>query len=1259
MNPLAPHRAVLAVKHGSWAACALAFGLLASAPAMAATSLADAPLFSSVEVPGNMALALSVEYPTAISVANLNNYAGATTYLGYFDPFKCYSYEANAATPGDSYFQPRGLAATGHDCSGNAAGRWSGNFLNWATMQTIDPYRWALTGGYRSVDSTSMTILEKAWGSNQGSNNNFPNRGTGMGNGHQMAAADIPLVTPFTGWNGFKLRIWGRGNTMVFSSTGNENSGTATDWQDGLVDVATAYQVRVRVRVCDPAVAAGGLEANCKGYSNDTIFKPEGLMQQYALKIRYSAFGYLNDSDIRRDGGALRARMAFIGPRQPVPQSNDIANVAPEWDAGTGIMISNPVAADATGSSVSNSGVMNYLNKFGQASRGYKTYDNVGELYYAAIRYFKNQGNVPEWTNNLTTGMKDGFPVITTWEDPLQYSCQRNFVLGIGDTNTHADGNLPGAVQRGTENAMPGAVAADTTVNVTTATNKVGQLEGMGNLGERYAGGGTNNTYYIAGLAYDSHTQDIRPNGAPGNAGVAEGKQTISTYWLNVMEYQQDVYKNAYWLATKYGGFTAPSDYDPYANVTPLAEATWHTNADTLASGKRPDNYFIASKADQMVKGLTAAFEKIVSELKGYTTSFSVASPVFSASGTTSYSAQFESSNWTGELTASNLVFNPTTFATTSTALWTATATLTNQLATTGSVVGWDTNRRVVSWNGTTGVRFRATGANGLSAPQLAAMDTSYITGNDSAAYVSYLRGDRSNEVGSGVSGSLGYRARTALLGDIVDSKVLVVGAPNAGLSNAGNPGYSTFKTNYAARTPLVLVGANDGMLHAFQGRTGEEIFAYVPNAVFQGPSAPSTPNIDGLAALGNPNYDHRYYVNATPMTADVDFGYTNGTRGTADWRTMAIGGLGKGGKSYYALDVTNASKATNAHTDTSAATEADVASKVLWEFSNANMGFSYGKPLVTKTKRHGWVVVFTSGHNNADGRGYLFFVNPTNGALLETVATGVGSAASPAGLTEASAFMPDATDGTADAIYAGDLLGNVWRVDVSSPTAAYAATRIASLVSGASAQAITTAPLVRVHPADKKRYVLIGTGKLLSDTDIASSQPNAFYAIIDGTNTAFDATLGPTLVTRANLFEKRSLTTKVTLAAGQYGWYYDFGVSVSVGWRVINAMDEYYGRAAFAITLPGGDACNPSGTSRDFSVDYATGQSVKVNDDGTLVEYTDIDGLVTEVRYVLIDGKLVRIVGTSKGELIKPKETEMATTGVIRLNWRELPTAQ
>ncbi len=168
----------------------------------------------------------------------------------------------------------------------------------------------------------------------------------------------------------------------------------------------------MRVKVCDPSAAAGGLEANCKAYGSN--YKPEGLIQKYADKMRFSAFGYLNDSSDQRDGGVLRARQKFVGPTAPTPGQAPAANANKEWSETDGTFIRNPDAADATattettGVAIADSGVMNYLNKFGQILPGdYKNYDPVSELYYAVIRYYKNLGNVAAWSSMGTADAAD------------------------------------------------------------------------------------------------------------------------------------------------------------------------------------------------------------------------------------------------------------------------------------------------------------------------------------------------------------------------------------------------------------------------------------------------------------------------------------------------------------------------------------------------------------------------------------------------------------------------------------------------------------------------------------------------------------------------------------------------------------------------------------------------------------------------------------------------------------------------------------
>ena len=1433
------------------------FGGLTLAPSHAATSLADQPLFATPNVPGNLALLLSVEFPTAVSVAHTNRtYSSAKEYLGFFDPNKCYDYTAGA-TDAEKFFTPSAIA-TAHVCSG----KWSGNFLNWASMQTIDPFRWVLTGGYRVIDETTRTVVEKAWASGQGGTGNFPDS--------SLPSSDIAGATPFPATAGtFYMRIQGLGNKMRFATPGSggisfsgsyynnktqngtpvltrtdsaidfdwgngspaatvqsdsfsaqwtatitvpttgdyyfrlraddraelfingtsvisqtsyqgmayqnslpinliagqtftvlmnmreDNGGaaaqlqwqrpgdtafstmgaaavslnaTATPYNGTTTAGGVAYETFMRAKVCDKTLGTTYLESNCTAYGSN--YKPEGLLQKYSNKIRYSAFGYLNDDSILRDGGVLRARQKFVGPTQPVPGSTAVTNATREWDASTGVFTINPDAADAAATAsifgtINNSGVINYLNKFGQVTPGgYKTYDNVGELYYAAIRYFKSLQSVPEWTADRATATSaerlrwaDSFPVIVSPPDPILYSCQKNFVLGIGDVNTHADKNVPGNALTGNEPGMPQAVADDEpSVNAVTWTNKVGVMESLGaSLGTAspYGGCCSNNSALMAGLAYNAHVNDIRPDDV--SKPNTKGKQTIDTYWVDVQEYQTYKAKNQFYLATKYGGFTVPENYDTN-RTTDLEEAWWRTNADPLVAGdKRPDNYFSGGRPDLVKAGLDAAFSKIAAAITAFTTSFSTSLPQVALSGNSSFSSKYDANNWTGEITASSLSFDATTNAPTLVEQWKFTDILATQLAGTG----WNLNRRVFTWNGTAGVAFRDTK---IAATDLLALDTLYIPGNDSVNYLNYLRGDRTNEITAPVPPATAttgvYRTRNKLLGDIVGSKARPVGAPSFPFSDATNPGYSAFKSTWSARRTVVYVGSNDGMMHAINGallaaptspatleadaNRGKEMFAYVPRALYQGPTAA---NIDGLASLGNPAFVHHYMVNATPSVNDVDFARVPDASkakqtplaASTDWRTVLIGGLGKGGRGYYALDVTDPVSMATTGTEDSIAS-----SKVLWEFGNSTtgmageLGYTYGDPLVMKTQKYGWVVVFLSGYNNVDGKGYFIFVNPKTGALLEMVSTGTGTPSSDAGLAHANAFIVDASDGTADAIYAGDLLGNLWRLDVTG-TGSYSATgklvKLAELTdASANPQPVTSKPSIEVYPGGKKqRFVMVGTGRLLDTSDIASTQGQSFYAIADGFNAGFNATPFPPLttpaypITRAQLSNNANALTGVVFdPATKVGWYEELGVDTGtppvpavpasgsaplvpavpaipgtgIAWRVTSDSTSLAGSVAFAAILPNGSVCSPSGNSRVYARDYALATTtVKGLVNGVLapVLYVPVTGNVTDLRYLSVRGRAVLLSGADTGELKPIDINPLGSLSLRRLNWREL----
>jgi type IV pilus assembly protein PilY1 len=469
--------------------------------------------------------------------------------------------------------------------------------------------------------------------------------------------------------------------------------------------------------------------------------------------------------------------------------------------------------------------------------------------------------------------------------------------------------------------------------------------------------------------------------------------------------------------------------------------------------------------------------------------------------------------------------------------------------------------------------------------------------------------------------------------------------------SEAHNPGYAAFQTTSASRLTMVYAAANDGMLHGFVGTTGVEQFAYVPSALFQGPTG--TPLVNGLAALGNPQYTHHYYVDATPLAFDMDLNRTNGnTTGTPNWHTLLIGGLGKGGKSFYAIDISKPA---------SMSTEAAAAADVAWEFTDptdpTSIGYSFGAPIAVKTVKYGWVVALTSGYNNGDGYGYLYLVNPANGTLLERIRTPTLSS----GLTQASAFVQDYTDYTADSIYVGDLNGQLWRFDLTGTTGSYPQpTQIASLTDSlGNAQPVTTAPLVEIHPTTRLRYVMLGTGKLLSSVDVSSTAMQTFYAIEDGATASFKTWTTP--ATRSTLTQVTDVTQGVTVPATSNGWYYDLGT----GWRMIINPTDYNGIVAFAALQSYTDPCSPSGSSEVYALNYATATSVLAPTLATSTipaAYFSTTTGVIKLQFVSNSSSssgVELIAGDTKGEIPKIPANLTGTVSTRLLNWLEVPTAE
>ncbi|MFC3816357.1 pilus assembly protein [Lysobacter sp. GCM10012299] len=1179
--------------------------------ANAQVQISQAPLYVGPRVPGNLALVPSVEYPTINSQANIGRYDVNRTYLGYFDADKCYNYHY-AAIESQRHFYPVRFTQ-GHVCSYSRK-EWSGNLMNWAVTQTVDPFRLALTGGYRVVDTPTETWLEKAR-HDRGygfSDRRVPDGGPGDINALRAA-------TPAS-WNWMWVQVAGRGNKMRF--TGRNFWGALVAYDPATHDLVldnrgnatpgNAFEVSVRVKVC----VANLLEANCKRYSQG--WKPEGLVQAYSDRVRYSIFGYLNDSSVRRDGGVLRAEQKFVGPQTHDPATGPAANAAREWDPDTGVIFTNPDpgAAAATPGGVRDSGVINYLNKFGQlTSQFHKGIDPVSELYYAAIRYFKNQGNVAAYstiTGNAYDQV-DGFPVITRWRDPVQYRCQANVILGIGDVNTHRDKNLPGNTNLSEEPATPPEVRADRTVNVVTATNKVAELEKL-RIGTPFSG--RNNSAYIAGLAYDSHTRDIRPD--------LDGLQTVATHWVDVRENATLAPResNQYWLAAKYGGFRVPNGYRPYERTDALPEAWWYESGDILAAGyKRPDNFYVASEADKMVESLTRAFRRIVQEASGSAASLA-ANTTRREIGAMIYQARFQSPSWRGELSA--YPWDPATGAFSVEPAWNAGDRL--------SAMPWARRKiHVHTRQAAANLRYQPLTWNALGPEQRSAL------GDE--ATVDYLRGDRRSE------GRL--RTRLGILGDIVHSQPVFVGRPEAllysGGTFAGASSYAHFADSQANRRGVVYVGANDGMLHGFDAETGDEVYAFMPAAAINA----------YLKTLASPDYEHRFFVDGELSVADV---YAAADR---RWKTILVGSMGRGGKAVFALDVTDPDNV-----------------NFLWEKDASDipaLGHVLGKPILAQVANGDWRVLLGNGPNSAGGTAQLITIGIESG-VAQVITTGT------AGNNALSAVDAWDTnrDGFFETVYAGDLAGNLWRFSGVGGAAASVGKLFTAEGSDGKRQPITAAPLVTRNPKTRAVWVFFGTGRYLGDADVADKSVQAWYGLVDDG----DEVKGRTALVRHRILAELPagkgqvlrVTTKATAEdfVGKDGWELELVSPVNgrEGERMVvpNQLDR--GMLIGTTRIPDArDICSPGGRGFIMALEPFTGSRPS----SSFIDANG-DGLVDERDMVKVDGVMVPASGTGFGSspigptildgsiqvnledgTVQDLRTRNTGTRASRVSWREL----
>ena len=377
-----------------------------------------------------------------------------------------------------------------------------------------------------------------------------------------------------------------------------------------------------------------------------------------------------------------------------------------------------------------------------------------------------------------------------------------------------------------------------------------------------------------------------------------------------------------------------------------------------------------------------------------------------------------------------------------------------------------------------------------------------------SESVLNYVRGERVNEEPNGLS----LRKREHVLGDILHSNIV-------------------YWDNGTHQT--VFVGANDGMLHAFDADTGQERFAYVPSMV-----------ISRLAKLSKIPYVHTHFVDGPIRIANFNM--------SGAQKTILAGGLGAGGKGLFALDVTS-------HT---ASSEIEAASKIMWEIeatgSFSNLGYVYGAPRFGSLADGTHIVIFANGYMSSNGKAVLFVINANTGALISAIDTGTGSGGAPNGLSSPALFDKE-SDGVVDYAYAGDLDGNLWKFDLANGT-------VSKLFTTSPVQAITSPPVVQPHPLGGV-MVTFATGQILSSGDKNDTSTHYAYGVWDGAPGGNSQMLSQVLTTTSfGSIGVRTVSGNIPDWTTHKGWK----VALYPGERVVGEAPFYNaGRYYFLSTNP------------------------------------------------------------------------------------------
>ncbi len=838
----------------------------------------------------------------------------------------------------------------------------------------------------------------------------------------------------------------------------------------------------------------------------------------------------------------------------------------------------------------------------------------------------------------------------------------------------------------------PSTPTSTTSLNTTTTPTKslvstVGPTTGTTTVATTTSGGTSDTLADVAEYYYKTDLRDatlgnaigalgtdVAQNNVPGSGLDGASWQHMTTFTLGLGAPGKMQFSPTY-MTDRVGDFYAVKTGATATSTT----CTWQSsgtqcnwpvpnvsgipaNIDDLwhAAVNGRGTYFSATDPAELTIGLTSALSGVSARL-GAAAAATTSNPNVTAGDNFVFESSFTAGDWTGELVRRTL--DLMTGRPSATTDWSANSLLDIQSGRT--IYTWDSSGashlKPFAWGSLTAAEqnyFKLPWISSLS--QFCALGSTCLTPADQtsasgANLVAFLAGDSTHSVDY-------YRTRSHILGDVVGAEAAYVRTP---APQYGDAGFSSFKSGsvVTGRNGMVYVAANDGMLHAFLagGATlspgdgaGSEQWAYVPGLVL--------PNLYKLADTDYRN-KHQFYLDGTPVIGDIC--PSSSCSGT-DWKTILVAGMNAGGRGYYALDVTD-----------------PTSPKALWEFTDNNMGYTYGNPEIVKLKNGTWVVLVASGYNNitpGDGVGRLYILNANTGALIRTISTGVGNTTTPSGLARIRAWLTDGnTDATALRVYAGDLLGNVWRFDINDTSGlgvtGYDAQLLVTLKDASSnVQPITSRPAI--EECGTTPMVLVGTGQYLGSPDLASTNQQSLYGIKD-TLGATTFTVSPQ--TAGSGFQQQTITAttcptgtptsictvgqnvrigssnSVNLAT-QNGWYMNF---LDTGERDNTDPSVAFGTLVMNTNIPNTDACNIGGYSFNYALSACSGAPVTTA--SGVVAISLGNAIATRPQVVVLpNGTVVALTRMSDGSTVVTNPPTQAPPGSTRrVSWRELRNDQ